>query len=75
MQNTQSAGQPGSTTVVPALPDFLDSKNDIANPSPSDKLGDEAHSSGGPKDVKHEFTNSASGRGGDSASYAVVGES
>jgi len=63
MQETSSAGQPGSTQVPPAAGGFLDTQNEMAVPSP--KLPtDEDHNSGGSKDVRHEFENSASGKGG-----------
>ena len=62
MQETKSAGQPGSSQTVPSLPNFLDIENNVANPTPNAGT-DEDHTSAGAKDVKDEFTNSATGKG------------
>ena len=62
MQETKSGGQPGSSQTVPAMPNFLDIENNLANPTPSAGT-DELYTSGGEKDVKDEFTNSATAKG------------
>jgi hypothetical protein len=64
MQNTASAGQPGSTTVAPALGQYLDQQPEAANPSPSSPLTkEETSTAGAPVDPKEEFRNAASGSG------------
>jgi hypothetical protein len=61
MQNTESAGQPGSAQTVPALPNFLDAENNLAVPQGGT---DEDHTTAGSKDVSKEFMNTAAGGGG-----------
>lgn len=65
MQDTQSAGQPGSTQTAPAAAGFLDSQNEMAVPSPQGQT-DEAHNSASnkaPGDGEMEFDNAAHGNG------------
>ena len=64
MQNTASAGQPGSTTQAPALGQYLDQQPEVANPAPDSPLTkEETSTAGGKVDPSEEFRNAASGRG------------